>query len=181
MAVHSVAAHHYRSVAAANNQIEKLEKREEKRVSTERTRTRQIVDVALNQGGAFGMGLLHGRKGGMPETWGIPWDAGLGVLTTGLGIAASKSLGKYSDPVIALGSGFLCYFSGSMGAQLGQSMRKNAGEMVGTVPDQSDYATKNNLSMRTVVAGPPAMGYGGMPGYVPPTPQWNPAAYGFVQ
>ena len=194
MALKNVAAHHgahhppsQAHVNRLEQQVERMEKKEETRVKNERTNLRRFLDFALTNTGAFGMGVLHGRKGGMPETFGIPWDIGFGLLTTGLGFAASKWLKDYSDPVIALGGGMTSYWSGSMGAQLGQSWRKSAGELAGT-PFTDDQAKANGVQVRTVVAGPvagagaPPM-FGFHPGYAPPYAQpqnWNFVHYGMT-
>jgi hypothetical protein len=196
MAVHHFAAHapSQRTVNHLEKKLENMEAKEDRRVAAERTFLRRFVDVALNNGGAFGMGVLHGRKGGMPETAGIPWDAGFGFLTTGLGLFAGKWLKGAADPIIALGSGMLSYWSGSMGAQLGQSMRKNAGEFTG-VAFTDDQAKTAGVQVRTVVAGPVAgaPAFGAPMPYVPPyyappyaqsvAPQqqmWNFAHYGMT-
>lgn len=182
MAAHHIAAHH----TGAAHKLHLMEKKEESRIQSERTTTRRAVDVLANNSGTFLMGLLHGRKGGMPETYGVPWDIGFGLLTMALGFGASKWLKGAADPIIALGSGFTGYFSGSMGAMLGQSMRKNAGEFTG-VAFTDDQAKAAGVQVRTVVAGPvagaPQFGVPYPPGYYAQpvaNPMWNFSHYGFA-
>lgn len=95
------------------------------------------VSTALTVGTALGTGILHGRKGVMPALGPIPLDAALGAGSALLGL--SGALGKRgSGYVMDMARGWLAYFGGSIGAQVGQKMRKNAGELTGASVGTAD-------------------------------------------
>lgn len=88
------------------------------------------IETALTVGTSLGTGILHGRKGEMPSLGPVPLDAALGFGTLLLG-AAGVAGKKGSGYILDVSRGFLSYFGGSVGAQVGQKMRKTAGELTG--------------------------------------------------
>lgn len=102
-------------------------------------------------GAAFGLGFLHGRKGNMPEKFGVPLDLGAAI---GLHLLAFSGYTKgAAQHLHALGDGALAYYFGSLGGQYGQKKRKAAGELTGA------------SNPRTITAGwqPQQMGNGAVP------------------
>jgi hypothetical protein len=111
----------------------------------------EAVDGAVTIGSAGAMGLIHGRKGEMPKFGPIPADAGIGLGAALLG-ASGVGGHKVSRHAFNVAKGTLSYFVGSIFAQVGQKMRKNAGELTGAA------------GSRTVTKGP-------MPTAMPARPQ----------
>jgi hypothetical protein len=112
-----------------------------------------IVEVGA---AAFGLGFLHGRKGGMPETFGIPWDLGSAALLHLLGFSGYAE--GYEQHLHNLGNGALAYYVGSMGAQIGQKMRqevKTGDDAWKGSPFTEEEAKKRGLGVRTITAGTP--------------------------
>jgi hypothetical protein len=99
---------------------------------------------------SFGIGWLHGRKGIMPTLWGVPYDA----LLAGAAyvVALGKLAGRYSGHVLNLGHGFAAYYSGNLGAQLGQRMRKESPDWKGVALTE-DEAKAAGGQARNIVAG----------------------------
>lgn len=107
-------------------------------------------------GAALGLGFVHGRKGTMPEKFGVPLDLGAAI---GLHLLAFSGYTKGAAKHLhALGDGALAYYLGSLGGQWGQKRRKAAGELTGAA------------TPRTITAG--AVPFGSQP---QSTPAWGPA------
>lgn len=146
--------------------------------------------VAVLEAGltALGLGYVHGRKGEMPSRWKIPLDAAVGAGGVLLGVLGGKYIGgdKVARHLVALGTGGVSYFMGSLGGQFGQKARFKAKELRGPAgpyltgdekdastqyvgPDGKPASWRNN---RTITAG---FGYG--------QPQsraaWQPAPVGY--
>lgn len=99
---------------------------------------------------SFGIGWLHGRKGLMPTLWGVPYDAlAAGVMYV---VALGKLAGKFSGHVLNLGHGFAAYYSGNLGAQLGQRMRKDSPDWKGEMLTP-EAAKEMGGQARNIVAG----------------------------
>lgn len=112
----------------------------------------QTVSATLTVGAATAIGVVHGRKGVMPGIGPVPVDAaaGAGALVVG-GLVGGRG-GMY---LMDVGKGLLSYFGGSIGAQLGQRMRKNAGELTGVANSRTITAGANQprqFAANTVVA-----------------------------
>jgi len=135
-------------------------------MSMDNPTVRTIVQTGEVAGTSFLFGFLHGRKGGMPETARVPWDLGTAALMHTLGFAG---IGEEQDAPFHLhnvGNGALWYYTGSMGAQIGQRMRKSAGQLTG------------KATPRTITEGQPQF-YGGaypagMNAGQPAVHQWSP-------
>ena len=140
------------SASSAENKLERIKENEKS------TMRRALVLVETNLA-AGALGFVHGRKGGMPTVMGIPYDAGLAGVALLLGFSGYAR--GYEDHLINIGAGACAYFTGNMMANLGQRMRKNAGELRGT-PWTDDEAKEKHLSVRTITAGMPAFGPGAM-------------------
>lgn len=93
----------------------------------------QVFEILEVGGGAFAAGFLHGRNGAMPTYWGVPADAGIGVI--GVGIGMMKFTG--ARHVFRIGLGVFSYWTGNLGAQVGQKLRKSSPDWKGT-PMQTD-------------------------------------------
>ena len=132
------------------------------------------------------LGYLHGRKGEMPSKANVPLDAavgfGMAVLAAVLGPKLGKSKilgGTPQDHMFNIATGSACYFSGSMGGQMGQKARLKAKELTG--PQGADAVRWNGgdeaaqkaaalanpwRNNRTITAG--------VPGAMPmSTPAWS--------
>lgn len=124
-----------------------------------------IIEVG---GASFLLGMLHGRRGGMPQTFGVPWDL---AAAAALHLLAFSGQAKgYEDHLHNLGNGALAYYTGSIGAQIGQRMRKDSPDWKGAAMTEEE-AKKAGLQVRTIVAGhngAPAMGPGA------PRHSWTP-------
>lgn len=140
-------------------------------LSMDNPTVRTVVQTTEVAGTAFLFGFLHGRKGGMPETAKVPWDLGTAALMHVLGFAG---VGEDQDAPWHLhnvGNGALSYYTGSMGAQIGQRMRRSAGQM--KAPEKFVGQTP-----RTITEGQPQF-YGGayptgMNAAQPAVHQWSP-------
>ena len=118
------------------------------------------IETALTVGTSLGTGIVHGRKGEMPSLGPVPLDAALGAGTLLLGLSGVAGR-KGSRYLMDVSRGFLSYFGGSIGAQVGQKMRKDAGEQTGATvgpvgadgkPTSSGYSLSGT---RTITKGLP--------------------------
>lgn len=75
------------------------------------------------------IGTIHGRKGVMPALGPVPLDAA--VAGGALALALSGALGRATPYVVDVCKGATGYFAGSLGAQIGQRMRKKSTEGLG--------------------------------------------------
>jgi hypothetical protein len=99
---------------------------------------------------SFGIGWLHGRKGLMPTLFGVPYDAlAAGALYV---VALGKLAGKFSAHALNFGHGFAAYYSGNLGAQLGQRMRKDSPDWKGEMLTP-EAAKEMGGQARNIVAG----------------------------
>lgn len=122
--------------------------------------------AAFESIGAAGLlGWVHGRKGQMPEKYKVPLDGGVGAALVLAGIFGSgnKYLKMVAPHALAVGTGALSYFFGSLGGQFGQKARFKAGEMKSPYP--GPYLTGNEndpnkdwRNNRTITAGMPVAG-----------------------
>lgn len=102
-------------------------------------------------GAAFGLGFVHGRKGTMPEKFGVPLDLGAAI---GLHLLAFSGYTKGAAKHLhALGDGALAYYLGSLGGQWGQRRRKAAGELTGAATPRTITAG-SPMPMSTAAWGP---------------------------
>jgi hypothetical protein len=113
---------------------------------------RYATDTIEVWGVAGALGYLHGRQGGMPKLLGIPYDLGIALAAKVVAFAgwAGKS---WSADMHAIGNGAGAYYIGSVGADMGQKARKDAGEMLNR-PFTEAEAKDKNVVVRNVVAGP---------------------------
>lgn len=121
----------------------------------------EAIDGAVTVGSAGAMGLIHGRKGEMPKFGPVPADAAIGVGAALLG-ASGVGGSNVSRHAFSVAKGTLSYFVGSIFAQVGQKMRKNAGESV------------TNPGSRTVMKGV-LPGQQAMPARPPSNDNFDPA------
>lgn len=102
-------------------------------------------------GTSFALGWYHGRAGVMRTLWGVPYDAIAALI--GYAVAFSGMAGKMgTEHVFNIAQGAGAYYAGNLGAQLGQRMRKDAGELKGAPMSEED-AKKIPAQVRTIVAG----------------------------
>lgn len=115
------------------------------------------VSTALTVGTALGTGILHGRKGQMPSLGPIPLDAALGAGSALLGLSGALGT-RGSGYVMDMARGWLAYFGGSIGAQVGQKMRKTAGELTGASvgTPESGFLSGTRTITKGMDAGAPA-------------------------
>lgn len=129
-------------------------------------RQKETASVAINSALALGgnalMGFLHGRKGGIPVTFGIPWDMGGGTL---LGIAGLWGVSRgsmWGAPLAAFGSGVGGYWVGSTFAAIGRRKREEAGDWVDhplTAKEAQDMGVKYLPPVTAGRFAPNARGY----------------------
>lgn len=112
----------------------------------------EVVGLAEGATAALLTGVLHGRRGEMPKIpkTPIPADAAVSLLGIGFGIWApfGRNVARHTFRVVG---GVVDYFTGSIGAQVGQRLRKNAGESV-SIP------TSRTIMMGELPQGVPQAG-----------------------
>lgn len=103
-------------------------------------KTEQVMEQAVHSlevsGAAFGMGVLAGKAGKVPEFMGVPIDLALGTAChvagfTGLG-------GKASSHFHGLGDGMLAHFAAMQGLAVGDAWQKK--QSGGTAPPKAAAA-----------------------------------------
>lgn len=122
-------------------------------MSLDNPMVKTVVEGVEVAGTSFLFGFLHGRKGGMPETAKVPWDLGTAALMhvlgfAGIGAGVGGTEGETDAPwhMHNVGNGALAYYTGSMGAQIGQRMRKAAKNPDGT-SQLTGVATPRTITM----------------------------------
>lgn len=113
----------------------------------------EAVDAAVTIGSAGAMGLIHGRKGEMPKFGPVPADAAIGFGSILIG-ASGLGGSKVTRQAFNVAKGTLSYFVGSIFAQVGQKMRKNAKELTGETTSRT--VTKGPMPHQAMPARPPA-------------------------
>ena len=167
-----VTKEYLKSVAErARSQIERVKEERKEEIS----KVKLIVEVGL---GSFAIGWYHGRKGAMPTYFGVPMDAGAGGLLILTGFFKFSG----SEDIFHVGLGVFSYWTGNLGAQLGQKMRKQTPDWKGTPfttdangnalgADGKPYSP--NLQVRTITAGNMrGMPYGAAPAYAHGANAW---------
>jgi hypothetical protein len=112
----------------------------------------EAIDGGITIGAASAMGAIHGRAGEMKKIGPVPLDAGIGLLSTAIGVSGVLGASG-SHHAFSVAKGTLSYFFGSIFAQVGQKMRKRAKELQGGAV-APDGALSGGATSRTVVKGP---------------------------
>lgn len=131
-----------------------------------------VLEVLEVGGGAFVAGLIHGRAGAMPTYFGVPADAGAG------GLAVAAGLLMKNKHVLRGGLGVFSYWTGNLGAQVGQKMRKKTPDWKGApmATDANGQAIGAdgkpiNYQVRNILAG--GMPHGFAPAYHAGQQSWS--------
>jgi hypothetical protein len=111
---------------------------------------RAALDTIESAGTAGFLGYMHGRRGGMPMSLGVPWDLGTALAAKLAGFL--KWGGSFTPDLHAIGNGAASYYLGSYAADWGQRDRKKAGELLGRAYT-ADEAKEHGVVVRTITAG----------------------------
>ncbi len=109
-------------------QVKSTVERARAQMSRAREKTEEVVGEAIRAAetgaAAFGLGWVRGRFGEV-SVLGVPVDVGAAAVLHG--VAFLGGAGKYREHVHALGNGALAVYLTTVGAKVGDDMRKKAG------------------------------------------------------